>query len=89
MRDDYGSDFITIEDLDGVEYELRVVSTLEYNGAGYLATMPASEELEPEILYFKVVEDDEGDMLDLVQDESELEAVEALFMEIFFAEDEN
>ena len=89
MSEDYGSDFITIEDADGVEYELRVVSTLEYNGASYLATMPASEELEPELLYFKVVEDAEGDWLDFIKDESELEAVETQFMEIFFADNED
>ena len=32
MEDRYGSDFITIVDEDGKEYELEVLSTLEYNG---------------------------------------------------------
>ena len=31
--DAYGSDFLTIVDEDGQEYELEVLSTLEYNGA--------------------------------------------------------
>ncbi|MBE6958554.1 MAG: DUF1292 domain-containing protein [Ruminococcaceae bacterium] len=87
MENQYGSDFITIEDNDGVEYELEIVSTLEYNGASYLAAMPTSEELEPEILYFRVEEDAQGDLLAFIDDESELEAVETLFMEVFFAED--
>ena len=30
--DHYGSDFISISDEDGNEYELEVLSTLEYDG---------------------------------------------------------
>ena len=41
MEDQYGSDFITIVDEDGTEYELEVLSTIEYNGASYLAVIPA------------------------------------------------
>ena len=33
--DQYGSDFLTIADEDGNEYELEVLSTLEYNGCTY------------------------------------------------------
>ena len=33
MSDAFGSDFMTIVDEDGTEYELEVLSTLEYNGA--------------------------------------------------------
>ena len=32
MADEYGSDFMTIVDEDGTEFELEVLSTLEYNG---------------------------------------------------------
>jgi len=38
MSDEYGSDFITIVDEDGTEYELEVLSTLEYNGQTYTET---------------------------------------------------
>ena len=41
MEDQYGSDFITIVDEDGKEYELEVLSTLEYNGETYMAVIPA------------------------------------------------
>ena len=40
--DQYGSDFITIVDEDGTEYELEVLSTLEYNGSSYMAVIPAA-----------------------------------------------
>ena len=36
MTDEYGSDFMTIVDEDGTEFELEVLYTLEYNGNSYL-----------------------------------------------------
>ena len=33
MADEFGSDFMTIVDEDGTEYELEVLSSLEYNGS--------------------------------------------------------
>ena len=42
--DQYGSDFITIVDEDGTEYELEVLTTLEYNGDSYMAVIPAGHQ---------------------------------------------
>ena len=44
MENQYGSDFLTITDEDGTEYELEVLTTLEYNGESYLAVIPAGQE---------------------------------------------
>mgnify|MGYP003506606397 CR=1 FL=1 len=44
MSDNYGSDFMTIVDEDGTEYELEVLYELEYNGSTYLAVIPAGLE---------------------------------------------
>ena len=41
MTENFGSDFITIVDEDGVEYELEILTTLEYNGFTYMAAIPA------------------------------------------------
>ena len=41
MSDQYGSDFMTIVDEDGTEFELEVLSTLEYDGCTYMAVIPA------------------------------------------------
>ena len=52
MSDEFGSDFITIVDEDGTEYELEVLTSLEYNGETYLAVIPAvdaDEEADLEI----------------------------------------
>ena len=86
MADQYGSDFITITDEDGVEYELEVLSTLEYNGCSYLAAIPASEELAPEVLIMKVSEEDGEDILTFIEDEDELEAVNTLLVDSLFQE---
>ncbi len=86
MADQYGSDFITILDEDGKEYELEVLSTLEYNGANYIATIPASEELVPEVILLRSIEEDGEPILCVIEDEEELEAVNALVMESLFQE---
>ena len=49
MDNNYGSDFMTIVDEDGTEYELEVLSTLEYNGCTYLAVIPAGAEEDEEL----------------------------------------
>ena len=57
--DQYGSDFITIVDDDGKEYELEVLSTLEYDGNTYMAVIPAEgsqDTLELEVSILKSVE---------------------------------
>ena len=62
MADNYGSDFITIVDEDGTEYELEVLSTLEYNGFTYLAVIPAGDEIEDlQVSILKSVEEDGED----------------------------
>ena len=90
MADQYGSDFITIVDDDGAEYELEVLSTLEYNGCNYLAVIPAAdslEELELEVSILKSLEEDGEDILCAIEDEEELQAVYDLIMDQLYEED--
>lgn len=44
MSDLYGSDYMTIVDEDGTEYELEVLDTIEFGGCQYLAVIPADGE---------------------------------------------
>ena len=91
MEDQFGSDFITIVDEDGTEYELEVLSTLEYNGASYLAVVPAGEsleELELEVSILKSTEEDGEAILSVIEDEAELEAVHDILMDSLYEEDE-
>ena len=90
MADQYGSDFITIVDDDGQEYELEVLSTLEFNGNTYMAVIPASDSLEQlqlEVSILKSVEEDDEPVLCVIEDESELQAVYDLIMDELFEEE--
>ncbi len=49
MSDEYGSDFISITDEDGKEYELEVLAELEYEGSKYLALVPADDDGEEDL----------------------------------------
>ena len=91
MEDLYGSDFITIVDEDGTEYELEVLSTLEYDGNTYLAVIPAGEnadEFQMEVSILKSVEEDGEPILCAIEEESELQAVYDLIMDSLYEEDE-
>lgn len=88
--DQYGSDFITISDDDGKEYELEVLSTLEYDGCTYLAVIPAGESLDTlqlEVSILKSVEEDGEPILCTIDDEQELETVYGLIMDALYEED--
>ena len=92
MEDQFGSDFITIVDEDGTEYELEVLSTLEYDGFTYLAVIPAGadDNADLEISILKSVEEDGESILCAVEDEQELQTVYELIMnELYEEEDED
>lgn len=91
MEDQFGSDFITISDEDGTEYELEVLSTLEYDGNTYLAVVPAGDSLEQlqlEVSILKSLEEDGEPLLCAIEDEEELQAVYDLIMDALYEEEE-
>ena len=92
MADEFGSDFMTIVDEDGTEYELEVLHTMEYNGETYLAVILAGTEEDEmgsiEVSILKSVEEDGEPILCAIEDEAELEAVHTLMMEQIYEEDE-
>ena len=88
--DQYGSDFLTIVDADGNEFELEVLSTLEYNGCTYLAVIPAAETaqmLDLEVSILKSTEEDGEPILSVIEDQEELEAVHDILMDSLYEED--
>lgn len=91
MADEYGSDYLTIVDEDGTEYELEVLTSLDYNGATYLAVVPAvdaDEEADLEVCILRSVEEDGEPILCAIEDEDELRAVYDRIMEQLYEEDE-
>ena len=89
MADEYGSDFITIVDEDGTEFELEVLSSIEYNGDTYLAvTLAGNEDEALEVSILKSVEEDGEPILCAVEDEAELDTVYNLIMAELYEEDD-
>ena len=88
MQDHYGSDFLTIADEDGNEYELEVLTTVEYNGSVYYAVIPADgaeeQSLRLEVSILKSVDEDGESVLCIVEDEQEADAVNRLIMDALY-----
>lgn len=92
MSDNYGSDFITIVDEDGTEFELEVLSSLEYNGCSYLAVIPAGSDddaAELEVSILKNVDESGEPVLCAIEDDQELETVYSLMMDQMYDEEES
>lgn len=91
MEDQFGSDFMTIVDEDGTEYELEVLSTVQYNGDTYLAVIPAGmdDATSEDVSILKSVEEDGEPILCAIEDQEELETVYSLIMDQLYAESED
>ena len=91
MADEFGSDFMTIVDEDGTEFELEILATLEYNGFTYLAVTPAGaeEDAEVQVSILKSVEEDGESILSAIEDEAELEAVYSTIMDQLYEEEDS
>ena len=90
MDTDFGRDYITITDEDGVEYELEILSTVEYEGALYYALAPADadEDEDLEVSILKAVEEDGEEILLAIDDDEELEKVYELLIEQMYDEED-
>ncbi len=92
MADQFGSDFMTIVDEDGTEYELEVLLSMEYNGMTYLAVIPAmdaDEKQDLEISILKSTEEDGEPLLLAIEDQQELETVYSMMMDQLYEEEED
>lgn len=92
MSEEFGSDFVTIVDDDGQEFELEVLDTMDYNGNTYMAFLPADmEEDDPDygIVILRSVLDEKGEELfESIDDEKELDDVYEHFMKILFDDED-
>ena len=92
MTEQFGSDFMTIVDEDGQEYELEILTALELDGFTYLAVIPAGleeeEAADPEVSILKSVEEDGEPILCAIEDEAELQRVYDLIMDRLYEEEE-
>ena len=92
MSEEFGSDFITIIDDDGEEFELEVLDTMDYNGQTYTAFLPANmDEDDPDygIIILRSVIDENGDeIFESIDDDDELQDVYEHFAVLLFDDEE-
>ena len=92
MSEEFGSDFITIIDDDGAEFELEVLDTMDYNNQTFVAFLPADmDENDPDygIIILRSVLDDIGEeLIESIDDEDELQDVYEHFSRILFDDED-
>ena len=86
MLEEATPDLLTLEDEDGKEVTFEVIDTTEVNGTRYLAVIPYQEDPESlqedaELILMRIGTDDEGEYMDIVDDDEELITVGKVFEE--------
>lgn len=81
--EEYQPDLMTLEDEDGNEVTFEVIDALDHKGVHYLAVVEYTENEEnaedAQLVILSVGEDDEGEYLDVVEDDETLLEVSKLF----------
>ena len=86
MLEEAKPDLLTLEDEDGQEITFELIDATEVNGTRYLAVIPyqedpASLQEDAELILMRVGTDDEGEYMDIVDDDEELLTVGKVFEE--------
>ena len=86
MLEEAAPDLLTLEDEDGKEVTFEVIDATEVNGTRYLAVIPYQEDPESlqedaELILMRIGTDDEGEYMDIVDDDEELITVCKVFEE--------
>lgn len=92
MSEQFGSDYITVTDDDGNEFELEHLDTIEHEGALYMAFLPADMDENDEdygMIILKVIEENGEEILATVDDESEMASVYDTFMQQLFGDEDD
>ena len=86
MQEEAAPDLLTLEDEDGKEVTFEVIDATEVNGTRYLAVIPYQEDPESlqeeaELILMRIGTDDQGEYMDIVDDDEELLTVGKVFEE--------
>lgn len=86
-KEEFGNNYITLIDDEGVEQEFEVVDSLEVDGEYYYAFVPvpnnAEDALEDsgELVILKALEENGEEVLSTIDDDDEYDRVGAIFLE--------
>lgn len=83
-EEEYQPDLMTLEDEDGNEVTFEVIDALDYKGVHYLAVVEYVEDdsqldEDAQLVILSVGEDENGEYLDVVEDDETLIEVSKLF----------
>ena len=86
MLEEATPDLLTLEGEDGKEVTFEVIDATEVNGTRYLAVIPYQEDPESlqedaELILMRIGTDEEGEYMDIVDDDEELLTVGKVFEE--------
>ena len=86
MLEEASPDLLTLEDEDGQEVTFEVIDATEVNGTRYLAVIPYQADPDnlqedAELILMRIGTDDEGEYMDIVDDDEELLTVGKVFEE--------
>ena len=86
MLEEATPDLLTLEDEDGKEVTFEVIDATEVNGTRYLAVIPYQEDPESlqedaELILMRIGTEEEGEYMDIVDDDEELLTVGKVFEE--------
>ncbi|MBR5309980.1 MAG: DUF1292 domain-containing protein [Oscillospiraceae bacterium] len=85
-NEDFGNDFITLVDENGIEREFEIVDSLVTENNEYFALIPTEtpENVandDGELFILKVVEDNGEEFLEPIEDDEEYEEIAEIFMD--------
>lgn len=86
MLEEAKPDLLTLEDEDGQEVTFEVIDATEVNGTRYLAVIPYQEDPanlqeDAELILMRIGTDEQGEYMDIVDDDEELQTVGKVFEE--------
>ena len=86
MLEETEPDLLTLEDEDGKECTFEVIGVTEIDGTRYMAVVPYQEDPESlqedaELILMRIGTDDDGEYMDIVDDDEELLRVGKVFEE--------
>ena len=86
MLEETEPDLLTLEDEDGKECNFEVIYVTEIDGTRYMAVVPYQEDPESlqedaELILMRIGTDDDGEYMDIVDDDEELLRVGKVFEE--------
>ena len=94
MSDKYGSDYITIADEDGNEFELEILDVLDLDDRSYTVFVPADIENmdvnDPDygLIFLRNREENGEEFFDTIDDDEELNRVYEAYQRIVDAEED-